>query len=138
MHHKFESFDIDIVQPRRGTVTYELGVGFFALFQDGLLEEGTLTITSDFIIDTSKVKVLFAIVGTVVLTCDRSLEKFDHPINLTKEVNFEFGDESKELDTDFYMLAQKDKVINLAQHIYDFISLEIPIKRLHPRFLSEG
>jgi hypothetical protein len=34
------------------------------------------------------------------------------------------------------MLEQRTTSINIAQHIYDFVSLEVPMKKLHPCFLN--
>jgi uncharacterized metal-binding protein YceD (DUF177 family) len=66
------------------------------------------------------------------------LETFFYPVNIEKEVSFRLGHENKELTTELYMLEHKTAIINIAQHIYDFVSLEVPMKKLHPRFCSNG
>jgi uncharacterized metal-binding protein YceD (DUF177 family) len=35
-------------------------------------------------------------------------------------------------------LDRKEPKLNLSQDIFDFIALEVPMKKLHPRFLVEG
>jgi len=53
-------------------------------------------------------------------------------------MSFRLGHENKELITELYTLEHKTATINIAQHIYDFVSLEVPMKKLHPRFFNHG
>jgi uncharacterized metal-binding protein YceD (DUF177 family) len=48
-----------------------------------------------------------------------------------------FGPENKELDEDLWEITPETQQINVAQHLYDFIALSLPMKKLHPRFLEE-
>ncbi len=130
-----QTFEVDIIQSH-GVLTYDLGATFFGLFENSLLERGTLTATVEVNRKLSNIQLLFSILGTVALVCDRSLEAFDYPIHIEKEVNFKLGHENKELAAELYMLERQTSTINIAQHIYDFVSLEVPMKKLHPRFLN--
>jgi uncharacterized protein len=132
-----KAFEIDVVQPY-SVLTYYLGEKFWWLFEDSLLKKSRLTATVRLNRAPTHIHMLFSIVGTVVLVCDRSMETFDHPVHLEKKVNFKLGKENRELATDLYMLEQKAATTNIAQHLYDFINLEVPMKRLHPRFLNDG
>ena len=131
-----EAFDVDIVQPD-GVLTYDLDDTFFALFEHSLLDQGKLTTTIQIRKTSTNVQLQFGIVGQVVLTCDRSLEPFDYPIHIEREVNFKLGFENKELDVDLYVIKQHTAIINIAQHLYDFISLAIPMKKIHSQFGTE-
>jgi uncharacterized protein len=132
-----QTFEVDIIQPR-GVLTYELGATFFGLFENSLLEKGTLTTTVRVNRKPSNIQLLFSILGTVALVCDRSLEVFDYPIHIEKEVNFKLGHKNQELAAELYMLERQTSTINIAQHVYDFVSLEVPMKKLHPRLLNDG
>nr|WP_233150405.1 DUF177 domain-containing protein [Pontibacter sp. BT310] len=79
----------------------------------------------------------FDIKGTVRLTCDRSLEEFDQPVDVQETFRMKFGPEDKELDEDLWMIESDTQQINVAQHLYDYIGLSLPMKKLHPRFLKE-
>ena len=83
------------------------------------------------------IQLLFSIQGEIELSCDRTLELFNYPINIERVVHFKIGDEDKELDMDLYMIERQASSIQVAQHIYDFVNLSIPMKRLHPRFADE-
>ena len=43
-----------------------------------------------------------------------------------------FGEEDAEEDEDVYVLARNESNINVAQHIYDYLSLSLPMKVEHP------
>jgi len=129
------AFEVGIIQPH-SMLTYELGTTFFGLFEHSLLEKGKLTATVSVDSKRSNIQLLFSIIGAVELRCDRSLETFAYPVHIKKEVNFTLGHENKELATELYMLEHKTATINIAQHLYDFVSLEVPMKKLHPRFLN--
>ena len=127
------AFDVDIVQPN-GMLTYGLEDAFFMLFENSLLEKGKLQATVRVDKRPSSIVFLISIDGTVELVCDRSLETFDYPVQLEKSVEFRLGHEKKELGVDLYMIEQHASTINIAQHLYDFVSLAIPMKKLHPKF----
>ncbi len=132
-----KAFEVDIIHPP-GVLTYDLGATFFGLFENSLLEKGELTVMVKIDKKGSNIQLLFSITGAVELICDRSLEIFAYPVNIEKEMSFRLGHENKELTTELYMLEHKTATINIAQHIYDFVSLEIPMKKLHPRFFNHG
>ena len=115
-------------------VTYQLDGTFFKLFENSLLEQGQLAVKVKLDKSPRHIQLLFKIKGEVELVCDRSLEPFYYPIAIEQVVHFKLGEEDKELDLDFYMIDQQASTINLAQHIYDFVTLAIPMKKLHPRF----
>lgn len=79
----------------------------------------------------------FKIKGSVRLTCDRSLEDFDHTIDLEKKMLFKYGDENEELTDEIAIISRDTTSLDLGQLVYEFISLAIPMKKLHPRFAQE-
>ena len=132
-----KTFDIDTFQPD-AVYTYQLEDSFFAMFENTLLHQGQLTATAQLSKTPSNIQLLFHIQGHVVLACDRSAEAFDHPISLTQAVNFKLGAEDKELDANLYMIAPQTAIINVAQHLYDFIHLAVPMKKLPPSYEQQA
>jgi uncharacterized protein len=128
-----KEFEVNIAQ-HCIVVTYDLGEAFFKLFEGEGLEKGQLTVTAKAARKHDNIQLLLNIVGAVVLVCDRSLEAFDYPIYIEKTVTFVLGQEDGELAADLYTIERKSETINIAQHIYDFVSLGVPMKKLHPRF----
>jgi uncharacterized metal-binding protein YceD (DUF177 family) len=79
----------------------------------------------------------FSITGKAKLVCDRSLEPFEEPLNINKKIMFKYGDEPTELTDEIIIIARDEHRLELGQLMYEFISLEIPMKKLHPRFRKE-
>lgn len=79
----------------------------------------------------------FKVKGIVELACDRSLDLFDQPISFESRMIFKFGDEEKELSEDVMVILKDTQTINIADLLFEFIGLEIPMKKLHPRFQEE-
>jgi uncharacterized metal-binding protein YceD (DUF177 family) len=70
----------------------------------------------------------------VNLTCDRSLETFDYPLDITETLLVKYGAQEMELDDNVLQIPHDTQALNLAQHLFDYIGLAIPMKKLHPRF----
>jgi uncharacterized metal-binding protein YceD (DUF177 family) len=132
----FKAFEVNIIQPCTVLTYNNLGEEFFGLFEESLLKKGKLTIIVKAARKYGNIQLLFSIVGAVVLVCDRSMETFNYPIHMERNVTFKLGKENRELTADLYTIEQKNETINIAQHIYDFVSLEVPMKKLHPRFCN--
>ncbi|HSZ26394.1 MAG TPA: DUF177 domain-containing protein [Cytophagaceae bacterium] len=134
-----KTFDIEIFRLTEGrqTFDYQLKDSFFASMEDSLLEKGNLQVNVT--LDKSERLILsdFKIKGTVELICDRSLEPFDYEIDSNQNLIFKFGDEFMELSEDVIMIPRDLQRLNIAQYIYEFIGLSIPIKKLHPQFQED-
>jgi uncharacterized metal-binding protein YceD (DUF177 family) len=79
----------------------------------------------------------FKIEGNAFLTCDRSLDDFDFPVAISKKIVFKYGDEPKEVSDEIIIITHDQQKLDVGQLMYEFIALEIPIKKLHPRFEHE-
>ena len=132
----FKAFEVNIIQACTVLTYNNLGEEFFGLFEESLLKKGKLTVIVKAAREYGNIQLLFSIVGAVVLVCDRSMETFNYPIHMERNVTFKLGKENRELTADLYTIEQKNETINIAQHIYDFVSLEVPMKKLHPRFCN--
>jgi uncharacterized metal-binding protein YceD (DUF177 family) len=137
---KDSRFDLNLARlmPGKHQLEYELGPDFFALFEQPLVEQGNLHAVVD-VLKTERLLTLdFHITGTVRLTCDRSLDEFDQPLDIEEQLLVRFGDENKELDDNVLQITPDTQALPLAQHLYDYIGLALPMKKLHPRFQNEA
>ncbi|MFZ1808809.1 MAG: DUF177 domain-containing protein [Cyclobacteriaceae bacterium] len=117
--------------------SFELGDEFLQHYGQGYLPSGHFSV--EVVLDKHEtfIEADFKIEGIAKLTCDRSLDPFDFPIQQENRILFKYGEEDKEL-TDEIILINRDRVsLDLGQFIYEFIVLSIPMKRLHPRFKDE-
>lgn len=75
----------------------------------------------------------FSINGFVNVPCDRCLDDFDFNIDTENELFVKFTESEYEEQSDNLILIPKhENEINVAQFIYEFISLSLPIQKVHP------
>ncbi len=116
---------------------YSLGDEFLQEYGQGFLPGGQFSV--DVVLDKHEtfIEADFKIEGIVKLTCDRSLEVFDFPIDLKKTILFKYGEEDQELTDEIIIISRERTSLNIGQLIYEFIGLAIPMKKLHPKFQDE-
>ncbi|WP_187261589.1 YceD family protein [Pontibacter beigongshangensis] len=136
---KLKDYEIGIAKlsNKKHLYEFEMDDSFFDLFGKEILQGGNLKAKVELDKTESLLTLTFAIQGDVKLICDRSLEEFEQPVDLQEVVRMRFGPENKELDDDLWEITPETQHINVAQHLYDFIALSLPMKKLHPRFLEE-
>jgi uncharacterized metal-binding protein YceD (DUF177 family) len=116
---------------------YEIGDEFFARFGSDLISRGSFRVDVEVNKHETFLEVTFDIEGSAVLVCDRSLEEFEYPIKTKNMMVFKYGDEDREITEEVVMIQRDTPSLELGQLIYEFISLAVPMKKLHPRFASE-
>ena len=129
-------YNIDIFSLRNGKhdFAYEIDERFFAAMQDSLVEKGTLKVIVELQKSDNMIVMQFDIKGEITLLCDRSLEEFQFPIDAQNTLVFKFGESFKEVSDELIVLATGTATINLFQYIYEFIAVQVPFKKLHPKF----
>lgn len=115
---------------------YVLDDAFFAAREQTLVLGGQVVV--QLLVDrTDRLLTLsFHLHGLVRLTCDRSLEEFDYPLDATETLHIRFGGETKELADDVLQITPETQVLPLDQHLYDYVVTALPMKKLHPRFVQ--
>lgn len=116
---------------------FEVNDLFFERYGSGLISCGSLT--AEVMLDKRETMIdaVFCIHGTVGLVCDRSLEAFDQPIQSDRKLVFKYGDADEELSDEIIMIHRDTERLELGHYIFEFIALEVPMKKLHPRFAAE-
>jgi uncharacterized metal-binding protein YceD (DUF177 family) len=79
----------------------------------------------------------FKINGRASLICDRSLDSFELPMAIDKKMVFKYGAEETELSDEIVLITHETTSLDLGQLMYEFIALEMPMRKLHPRFQQE-
>lgn len=105
--------------------------------EDVKLKEAKLDV--DFEKTIHFIKVDFSVDATIIVTCDRSLEEFDQQVQGSYEILFkpeveEIAESAKSKVKQFDL---RDLTLSIDQEVRDTILLELPVKKLHPRFLDE-
>jgi uncharacterized metal-binding protein YceD (DUF177 family) len=117
---------------------FEYDEAFFSEFENSLISKGKGTCIVDLVKTDSMLDLNLKIEGFLELICDRSLEKFDYPISINQEVIYKYGDEEKELSENVFVIIKDRQEINISDFLYESISLEVPMKKLHPKFKDEN
>jgi uncharacterized metal-binding protein YceD (DUF177 family) len=136
---KLTKYDINLVnlKDKKHEYDYELNNDFFDLFPQNLVNGGQLQAHVELDKSPLLLNLSFDIKGTVVLTCDRSLETFDYPVTINQQLLIKYGSEEVELDENVLQIPHDAQHINIAQHLFDYIGLAVPMKKLHPRFVVD-
>lgn len=110
---------------------------FFKAYGSEIISEGNLE--AKVVLDKHEtfIDADFTIKGSVQLTCDRSLELFDHLVNIHKKVMFKYGEEATELTDEIVIIQRDEASLELGQLMYEFIVVQLPMKKLHPKFRDE-
>ena len=122
---------IDLMSSGLGGKTFELEIGddFFADI-DGLIQRGNIHTTVVCLSAGAVFKFQIHSVGTVIVPCDRCLADLELRIETTDDLSVKMGDEYAD-EGDCVIVPESEGYIDLAQFIYEFIVLSMPIACCH-------
>lgn len=109
---------------------FQIDAKFFAAFEASPVQEGMLTNHLIFDKQSDMMVLTFESNGTIHTICDRCLGDFDLPIEDKQSLIFKFSDEPSD-DPDVVNLPKGTKTLNVAEYIYEFIVLAIPMIKTH-------
>lgn len=132
-------FDIDIYKLANKPYEYQYHIdqNFFEHFENSPLEQAKMDAEVKLDKQENLITAHFDIKGTVELECDRSLEKFDYPVTIQERIIYQYGEEEQELDDDIVIITDNTQTINIAQYLYEFINLAVPMRKIHPKYAEE-
>jgi uncharacterized protein len=128
------SYTIPLVGLKEGhhVIDFEIGKEFFELFEESEVKEGNLIAYVEMDKRSSHIDLSVKISGSVSICCDRCLEMFFQPVDCTNRILVRVGKSMEDNDPDIITVPADDHELDLKQHIYEFIHLALPIKRVHP------
>lgn len=134
-----KDFSVNILglSKKEHSFEFHLGETFFVKYGKEVVSGGEF----DAIVILNKRETLieadFKIQGKAHLICDRSLDPFDYAIKIDKKVIFKYGEVAEEISDEIIVIPHDQDVLDVGQLMYEFIVLDIPIKKIHPRFEEE-
>ena len=111
--------------------TFEGNDAFFAAFEQDWVQRGDFHAVVDLAKSATMIQIQLEINGHIRLTCDRSLEEFDYPFQVKEKVIYKYSDHSEDLGDNLFLIDRKESRL-------DLIALQVPMKKLHPRYISEA
>ncbi|HXA02581.1 MAG TPA: DUF177 domain-containing protein [Cytophagaceae bacterium] len=132
-------FDIDIykLSNQKHDYEYDIDSSFFEDFENSIIEKGKLKVKLTLEKSETFIQSYFHLSGIVELTCDRSLEQYDFYIDQKNKLIFKYAEEFNEITDEIVTIPKDLQKLNMAQYIYEFIGLAIPMKKLHPKFVTK-
>lgn len=131
-----KQFRIDIYGLKNGVheFDFEFNDTLFDRFENRLIESGSGDCQVILTKKERMIELSFLINGSIELICDRSLEAFDYPLNLEHKLILKYGEEFDDSNDEMWVIPSGQQSINIAQLLYEYMSLAVPMKKLHPRF----
>ena len=111
---------------------YQIGASFFDLFEEPLVESGELNAVVTLNKSQKLLVVDFDIKGRVNSICDKCLGPMVIDIESSERMYFNFGLEYSEQSEEIIVLPYEEHQINVAQWIYEFIIVSLPLRHIHP------
>jgi uncharacterized protein len=110
---------------------YHIDNPFFEFFENSLVDEADIDVVITFGKHTTFMSLDLALSGTVRLTCDRCLGFYNQPVHHCGSLFIKFGEDGSIGGDDVIWVHPDEYQINVAQIIYEYICLSIPLKHLH-------
>ena len=73
--------------------------------------------------------------GSVTVPCDRCLEALELPVDTGFSLSIKFGEEASCADAgdrEIVMVSEDSAEFDLAQYVYDYVCVSLPLRRVHP------
>jgi uncharacterized protein len=127
-------FTIPLIGLKEGrhAIDFTIGKEFFEQFEESEIKEGSLIAYIEMDKRSSHIDLIIRISGHVLVSCDRCLEMFFNPVDCNNRILVKFGKSTEDTDPDIIAIPVDEQELDLQQHIYEFIHLALPIKRVHP------
>ena len=136
---ELSKYNIDIygLEDKQYDYDMESDDAFFEEMEQDLIEHGHFKTHVVLNKSATMIQLRFHTIGSVTLTCDRSLEPFEEPVDSNERIILKFGDHNEELTEEIEIIGRNTNRINVARYIFDFIALSLPVKKLHPSLRTE-
>ncbi len=120
--------------------SFNIGDKFFEHYPALAIQKGDLTLNAH--LDKRENALYFTLIinGNVYLQCDRCLDFFKYQLDFDKLLYIKRSESVQEIveESDDVLLLPSDwHEIDLTQYVYEFIMLELPIKRVHEMGVGE-
>jgi uncharacterized protein len=116
----------------RHKIDFEIDNKFFESFEESEIKEGILSADIELEKSSTHIDLFIKISGKVKVCCDRCLDMFFYPLECENRLLVKFGKKIDDEDPDIVSLTADDHELDLKQHLYEYIHLALPIKRVHP------
>lgn len=104
---------------------------FFEALEYSEIRQGTVKAHIELEKQETMLVLNFTFSGQVQLPCDRCLDPLEIPVSGEERLIVKFGESWEEESEEVLVIPQSEYKINVAQYLYEYISLALPVQRLH-------
>ncbi|MCD8540136.1 MAG: DUF177 domain-containing protein [Leadbetterella sp.] len=139
MKKELSKYDILIhgLEDKNHEYEFEGADAFFQEFEQDIVEGGRFKANVLLEKNASLIRVNLDITAQLRLQCDRSLEFFEEEFSTHATHIFKFGGSTAEVSDELEVIPFGTHKINIANLLFDYILLQVPMKKLHPKFRAE-
>jgi uncharacterized metal-binding protein YceD (DUF177 family) len=129
-----KDFVLEFAGLDEGIYTFEFMVDdkFFKEFELSEISEGKVKVELRLDKQSTMMVLDFAINGYVTCVCDRCLEEYPENISGNEQIIVKFNEDKSEDSDEIKVLLPSDYQIDISQDIFEFITLMLPFKKVHP------
>lgn len=120
------------LKPGRYSYRYELDRSFFEVFENEELCEGKVDFEVNLERHERMLMFNFAFEGRMKTICDRCLREMEVPVKGEQTLCVKFSDTETSEDEDVVILPDGAYEIDLAQWMYEYVAVSMPMQCVHP------
>lgn len=120
------------LKPGRYSYGFNLGKEFFERFKNEELCDGKVQVAAVLEKTERVMTIEFELSGEVTTTCDRCMGEMKVPIEGHECLNVRLSDTEKSDDENVAILPEDAFEIDLAQWLYEYVAVRIPMQHVHP------
>lgn len=139
MKRELSKYDILIhgLEDKNHEYEFEGNDIFFQEFEQDIIEGGSFKAKVLLEKNATFIRLNLDIASRLRLQCDRSLDIFEEEFSSREMHIFKFGGSAAEMSDEMEIIPFGTHKINIANLLFDYILLQVPMKKLHPRFRTE-
>lgn len=120
------------LKPGRYEYEFEVNDSFFEHFEESEITHGRLAVKLEVQRQPVMLALAFDITGEVELTCDRCGDLYRQPVEGHRRMVVNLGGGEPEDEDDIVILPAHEHALDVSKYIYEFITLLVPQRRVHP------
>lgn len=129
-----DAYSIPVAGLAKGThlFDYEIDDSFFASFESSVIQSARVSVALTVLKAEAGLTLTFHLRGTIHHHCDRCLEPMDLSADAVKVLVVKYGTPGEGDEDEVVVISSDEHHFNIAPHLYDYLSLMVPIRAVHP------
>ena len=112
--------------------SFSIDKPFFEAFEYLAVPDGHIEVHAELTKKSSFLELDVDLTGIMQVQCDRCLEYFELPVDYSGHLMVRFSESEKDPDEEVIWLKPEEYKLDLSHYFYEFLSLSLPIRKVHP------